>query len=76
MLEREKNELIQAMQNYGNAKLNSNLATIMYHKGWFDCLVNERAMVLVADTDDYIKISYANGTVFAEWQRSDDENVS
>ena len=69
MLSREREELLNAMNKYGEAKIDANTATLMYRKGWFDCLVNERAMEVAVDSDDYIQINYANGTEFAHWQR-------
>ena len=70
MLDREKEELISAMNAYGKAKIDGNIAEKMYRKGWFDCLVHERCMDTTIDSDDHIEICYPNGTVFSSWDRS------
>lgn len=69
MLEREKEELINAMYAYGQSKSEGNIAERMYRKGWFDCLVNERCMDTTVDNDDMIEVRYTNGMIFANWKR-------
>ena len=69
MLVREKEDLIDAMNAYGQSKAEGNIAERMYRKGWFDCLVRERCLTVDIDTDDYIHIRYPNGAEFAKWQK-------